>query len=103
MPTRRDVDVPVRRRGYEKSLSNRVVDFAAGLGVRTDILTRIKGLIERGVEPVEMLINCPRCSMQHLCDPHEKVPHLAHACLGCKLTFRPANIGTVGVAELPAL
>ncbi len=54
--------------------------------------------------PIPMLLICPKCCFQHL-DEGEWVsrPHKTHLCLspGCGHAWRPANVPTVGVRELP--
>lgn len=56
--------------------------------------------------PVEMLLFCPRCHVQHI----DKIgpgwsnpPHATHTCGHCGLLWRPSNRNTTGVGTVPAL
>lgn len=54
------------------------------------------------LEPIPMLLWCPKCSNRHI-DEEEfatKV-HATHSCQFCGLTWRPAVIPTCGVLFLP--
>lgn len=58
--------------------------------------------------PVPMLLFCPRCSEQHIDLPNESQgwtnpPHATHTCQHCGLLWRPSNVETTGVANIPAL
>jgi hypothetical protein len=51
--------------------------------------------------PVDMLLFCPRCNLQHVDAPHgdwTNPPHRSHECQGCHLVWRPADVPTNGVA-----
>jgi hypothetical protein len=55
--------------------------------------------------PVPMLLNCPKCGEQHIDEPDEangwsNPPHRSHRCGGCGCIWRPADVATVGVAEI---
>lgn len=63
--------------------------------------------------PVDMLLFCPRCSMQHIDAPEPSYadngeddttwhnpPHRSHLCHGCGHIWRPADVATNGVAKL---
>lgn len=56
-------------------------------------------LIATHAEP--MVLACPNCGMRHV-DKGDwaKILHRVHTCAGCGATFQPANIFTVGVADL---
>lgn len=51
--------------------------------------------------PIPMILYCPICCYQHL-DEEEWAtrPHKTHQCQHCSHEWRPANVATVGVAEL---
>lgn len=54
-------------------------------------------------EPVRMKLWCPSCGLQHIDEPSEgwdNPPHRSHLCLGCGHIWRPADVATVGVAEV---
>ncbi|NJB80343.1 hypothetical protein [Xanthomonas arboricola] len=56
-----------------------------------------------GVEPVPMVLHCPRCHLQHIDAPDERTaewdnpPHRSQLCHGCGCIWRPADVPTVGV------
>ena len=52
--------------------------------------------------PVPAILHCMRCARQHI-DAGEWAtrPHRTHLCEACGHTWRPANVPTVGVRELP--
>jgi len=58
----------------------------------------------RAQEPVDMLLYCPACGMQHI-DAAEGAdwtnpPHRSHLCHSCKHVWRPADVPTNGVARV---
>lgn len=62
--------------------------------------------------PVNMILHCPACGMQHIDaperDPHDieqgllwaNPPHRSHLCHGCGHIWRPADVPTNGVAAI---
>jgi hypothetical protein len=75
------------------------------------------------VKPIDMLLYCPNCGMQHIDAPEpprmeqvpsrfaqmrsfqlaptwDNPPHKSHLCHGCRCVWRPADVATNGVAEL---
>jgi hypothetical protein len=68
--------------------------------------------------PVDMILHCPRCHMQHIdcpepapanvtiegVEPWNNPPHKSHFCVpymgGCGFIWRPANVPTNGVASM---
>lgn len=81
-----------------------------------------------GSKPVEMILHCPRCHLQHIDEPRHpgigcrrevpqtvpnadggdpvtretwmNPPHRSHLCAGCGLIWRPADVPTTGVAAI---
>lgn len=60
-------------------------------------------------EPIPMILNCPKCGMQHIDAPEpdsgwDNPPHKSHKCRpqdgGCGTVWRPADVATVGVREI---
>jgi hypothetical protein len=53
-------------------------------------------------KPIPMVLHCSFCWLQHV-DEEEWAtkPHKTHLCARCKTEWRPANVYTVGVKELP--
>lgn len=52
-------------------------------------------------KPVPMILFCPKCGHQHVdAGGFEKIPHRTHACEKCNYFWRPADVDTVGVAEI---
>lgn len=53
-------------------------------------------------EPIPMLLYCPCCNKRHLdVGPFATKPHTTHSCQNCGLTWKPAQVPTVGVEFLP--
>lgn len=56
-----------------------------------------------GAPPIDMILRCPRCQMQHVDAPGEgwtNPPHRSHFCAGCGAVWRPADVPTYGVQAL---
>ncbi len=56
--------------------------------------------------PIPMVLYCPKCQHQHVDKPEPGTtwtnpPHRTHLCGVCKHLWRPANVTTDGVLELP--
>lgn len=67
-------------------------------------------------EPIDMVLHCPACGMQHVDAPDEdghahahsdgresrwtNPPHRSHLCHACGLVWRPADVPTNGVAAV---
>lgn len=66
-------------------------------------------------QPIDMVLYCPNCGMQHVDAPEEtdpatwtaerhgdwdNPPHRSHLCHRCGCTWRPADVPTNGVAEI---
>lgn len=58
--------------------------------------------------PIDMVLHCPKCGLQHIDEPDERSPgwtnppHKSHLCHGCLLVWRAADIPTNGVKSLPS-
>jgi hypothetical protein len=58
------------------------------------------------VPPVDMLLFCPKCGLQHIDEPDERTPdgsnppHRSHLCHGCGCIWRPADVPTNGVVRI---
>lgn len=53
--------------------------------------------------PIDMVIYCPCCGLQHIDNPSEgwdNPPHRSHLCHGCNHVWRPADVPTNGVAAV---
>lgn len=62
-------------------------------------------LLRQPVAPIPMLLYCPLCNVQHVDEPQPKKnwdnpPHRSHECQSCGHVWRPADVPTVGVAEI---
>jgi hypothetical protein len=61
---------------------------------------------DTGANPVDMLLYCPKCGIQHVDWPDERTPgwsnppHRSHLCHGCGCIWRPADVPTNGVAAI---
>ena len=55
------------------------------------------------VAPIDMVLHCPACGLQHIDGPDERTPgwanapHRSHMCHGCGHIWRPADVATNGV------
>ena len=57
---------------------------------------------EERAKPILMVLRCPYCTAYHVDEGEWAArPHRTHLCALCGKTWRPANVPTVGVAELP--
>lgn len=59
------------------------------------------------VKPIDMVLHCPSCGMQHIdAEEHDHPegwddpPHRSHLCHGCGHIWRPADVPTNGVAAV---
>jgi hypothetical protein len=58
------------------------------------------------IEPIDMMLFCPKCGLQHIDAPDARTPdwdnppHRSHLCHGCGCIWRPADIPTNGVAGI---
>lgn len=63
------------------------------------------------VAPIDMVLHCPSCGMQHIDAPEEhhdrrflysweNPPHRSHLCAGCGHIWRPADVPTNGVVAV---
>lgn len=53
--------------------------------------------------PIDMIIFCPRCGVQHVDEATStwaNPPHRSHLCLECAWIFRVADVPTNGVREI---
>lgn len=66
----------------------------------------LRKLLERKPErpaPIDMVLHCPACGMQHIDAPDDRSPdwknepHRSHLCHGCGHIWRPADVPTNGV------
>lgn len=59
-----------------------------------------------GLRPIDMLLFCPQCGIQHIDEPDERTPdwsnppHRSHLCHGCGCIWRPADVPTNGVVRI---
>lgn len=66
----------------------------------------------RGDAPIDMVLHCPNCGLQHIDAPDEpgsamaglpvwtNPPHRSHKCHGCGHIWRPADVPTNGVSAV---
>lgn len=55
------------------------------------------------VPPINMILMCPSCGLQHIDEPHGdwlNPPHRSHECQGCGYIWRVADVPTNGVRSL---
>ncbi len=78
--------------------------------------TEIAALKAEAARPVDMLLFCPKCNLQHIDGLVEEVhddgsttvlwdnpPHRSHLCLRCGAVWRPSDRTTNGVAEIKTI
>lgn len=76
-------------------------------------LVQFAEIVQRraGSAPVDMVLFCPSCLMQHIDAPEEHLnreflyswenpPHRSHLCAYCGHIWRPADVATNGVAAI---
>lgn len=77
------------------------------------LLAGVRAVAKR---PIDMILNCPRCGMQHIDKPEVEwaddasgftrspswtnPPHRSHLCHGCGFIWRPADVPTNGVEAI---
>lgn len=71
-----------------------------------DWLQELKTLRRQAAAPIPMLLWCPVCGALHVDQEQPErqwfnPPHRTHQCQTCLHEWRPANVPTVGVKELP--
>jgi hypothetical protein len=63
-----------------------------------------RAALAAGTMPIDMLLYCPRCGLQHVDAPDERdwtnPPRESHLCHGCGCIWRPADVPTNGVAVI---
>lgn len=89
----------VRRRGDAEFIANSRADIPW-------LLAELASADKRASAPIDMILFCPTCGLQHVDEPDERTvgwvnpPHRSHLCHGCKHIRRPADIATNGVREI---
>jgi len=85
-----------------------------GLSLMGRIAVALQAPAEGGGAPIDMVLFCPKCGMQHIdeADPYDMTyveggpgawtnpPHRSHLCHGCGYIWRPADVPTNGVAAI---
>ncbi len=81
--------------------------FLVDLTVHEGTLFRLQHWLKLAMarDPVPMVLFCPRCGTRHIdqADPANgwlNPPHRSHLCASCGNIWRPADIATVGVANI---
>ncbi len=70
------------------------------------IIREVRRWLARQAEPIDMVLHCPACGLQHIDAPDERTPgwknepHRSHLCHGCRHIWRPADVPTNGVAAV---
>jgi hypothetical protein len=93
---------------HGKNVMHRLVQMAHRAGYK-------QGATEALAAPIDMILHCPACGMQHIDAPEEtdpatwtaenygnwtNPPHRSHKCQGCGHIWRPADVDTNGVQEI---
>lgn len=80
----------------------------------TDLAPHVRKLADFAEAPIDMVLHCPACGLQHIDAPGADVdangpcydhhwdnpPHRSHLCHGCGHIWRPADVPTNGVAAV---
>ncbi len=85
----------------------RVVDAWRSMGGVDDRISDMHSVVTRIIAgepvPLQMVLYCPSCGMQHIDAPEgdwTNPPHRSHLCHGCGHIWRPADVYTEGVAAI---
>lgn len=78
-----------------------IINEALAVGVESVFIAE-----ENGRAPIDMVLHCPNCGMQHVDKPDPErgwmnPPHKSHLCLQCNAIWRVAPVPTNGVPSLP--
>lgn len=99
-------------RRIERALAEAKMDFEGRKASEEFAVRELNRLLETKsaprsaiAEPIEMLLFCPRCGMQHVDAPNAvqgwtNPPHATHTCQGCGLLWRPSNENTTGALHI---
>lgn len=89
-----------------------------GVGLDAAVKPASDQLLVFKAAPIDMVLHCPACGMQHIDEPEDGVgefavgadgayrtrwtnpPHRSHLCRGCGHIWRPADVPTNGVAAV---
>jgi hypothetical protein len=79
--------------------SGRLVDEE---GEDTNEIAAAAWLLRRASAPINMILHCPYCKLQHVDAPEPEnnwpnKPHRSHKCKACGTIWRPADVATNGV------
>jgi hypothetical protein len=79
--------------------------IAAGLEAAADRVAQIKGAWIISAAPIDMVLHCPCCGVQHVDAPEPasgwaNPPHRSHQCHHCRHVWRPADVATNGVITI---
>ena len=71
----------------------------------TTLAAAVAPLLAAAAAPIDMVLYCPACGMQHIDAPEGDAewtnpPHRSHLCGGCGHVWRPADVPTNGVAAV---
>lgn len=64
---------------------------------------RIDEALAEASRPIDMILFCPKCGVQHIDGPTsewDNPPHRSHLCHGCGHIWRPSDVATNGVAAI---
>jgi len=70
-----------------------------------DLITRLAS-VSGEAKPIDMLLFCPMCGIQHVDEPDERTEgwtnpaHRSHLCHGCGCIWRPADVPMNGVVRI---
>lgn len=69
------------------------------------LLTKAADAVPKAVDPIPMVLYCPKCGVQHCDSPNPRSgwtnpPHCSHRCESCGAVWRPADVPTIGVATI---
>ena len=109
------------KRAIEADAANRKHGFLTPEAARFLVLAReaLPALLAELAEPIDMVLFCPKCGLQHIDAPEDALlhhgghlppepgeegwsnpPHRSHLCHGCGHIWRPSDRATNGVAAI---
>lgn len=104
---------------YANRIERSLQDLPDGntVALHRDFLAEAAVTIRQLSQPIDMVLFCPNCGMQHIDEPEDEIdmqcntnrvvgtmwtnpPHRSHLCHGCGHIWRPADVPTNGVQAI---
>lgn len=111
-----EIDVAIQTHVDPVATYRRLHEFAHAIERAVLAKRNADAIAPEAVQPIDMVLHCPACGMQHIDAPEPdqpwssdpstcyigwpNPPHRSHLCHGCGHTWRPADVPTNGVAAV---